>query len=76
VLRQSRQRHPGTGILRTWRQYKLSRCISPSDRCFTVSSRSGGLPFQMITLALWPTVTIHRDGFIGYALASGLQCDG
>jgi len=27
-------------------------------------------------LALWPTVTIHRNGFIGYALASGLQCDG
>jgi hypothetical protein len=26
-------------------------------------------------VALWPTVTIHPDGFIGYALALGLQCD-
>ena len=30
----------------------------------------------MITLALWLTVTIRRNGFIGYALASGLQRDG
>jgi len=27
----------------------------------------------MMTLALWPTVTIRRNGFIGYALASGLH---
>ena len=29
----------------------------------------------MITLALWPNVEIRRNGFIGYALASGLQHD-
>jgi len=45
ALRQSRQRHPGGGILRAWRQFNASRSISPSDRCFTVSSRSVGLLF-------------------------------
>jgi len=30
----------------------------------------------MITLALWPTVTVHQNGIIAYALASELQCDG
>jgi len=30
----------------------------------------------MNTLALWLTVTIGRNGFIRYPLASGLQCDG
>ena len=45
ALRQSRQRHPGGGLLRARRQYNASRCISSSDRCFTVSSRSVGLLF-------------------------------
>jgi hypothetical protein len=43
VLRQSCQRHPGGGLLRARRQYHVSSCISPSDRRFTVSSRSVGL---------------------------------
>ena len=33
-------------------------------------------PILTIILALWPTVTIRRNGFIGYGLPSGLQCDG
>jgi len=66
--------HPGGRLLRARRQYHVSRCISPSDRRFAVSSRSVGLQFQTNTLALWPTVTIRRNGFIGYTLASGLQC--
>jgi len=41
ALRQSRQRHPGGVLLRAQRQYHASRCISPSDRRFAVSSRSG-----------------------------------
>jgi len=45
ALRQSRQRHPGGGLLRARRQYHASCCISPSDRSFTVSSRSVGLLF-------------------------------
>jgi hypothetical protein len=45
ALRQSRQRHPGGGLLRARRQYNVSRCISPSNHCFTVSSRSVGLLF-------------------------------
>jgi hypothetical protein len=45
ALRQSRQRHPGDGLLRARRQYHTSSCISPSDRRFAVSSRSVGLLF-------------------------------
>jgi len=45
ALRQSRQRHPSGGLLRARRQFNASRSISPSDRCFTVSSRSVGLLF-------------------------------
>jgi hypothetical protein len=45
ALRQSRQRHPGGGVLPARRQFNASRSISPSDRCFTVSSRSVGLLF-------------------------------
>jgi len=45
ALRQSRQRHPGGGLLRARRQYHASRCTSPSDRCVAVSSRSVGLLF-------------------------------
>jgi len=41
-----------------------------------VSSRSVGLLFLTNTLALWPTVTIRRNGFIGYTVASSLQCNG
>jgi len=43
ALRQSRQRHPGGRLLRARRQYNASRCISPSDRGFAVSSRSVGI---------------------------------
>jgi len=43
ALRQSRQRHPGGRLLRAQRQYHASRCISPSDRRFAVSSRSVSL---------------------------------
>jgi len=75
ALRQSRQRHPGGGSLSARRPDHSSRYISPSDRRFTVSSRSVGLLFWTNTLALWPTVTIRRNGFIGYTLASGLQCN-
>jgi len=45
ALRQSHQRHTGGGLLRARRQYHASRCISPSDRCFAVSSPSVGLLF-------------------------------
>jgi hypothetical protein len=45
ALCQSRQRHPGGGLLCARPQYHASRCISPSDRCFTVSSCSAGLLF-------------------------------
>jgi len=40
ALRQSRQRHPGGGLLRAWRQYHASRCISPSDLRFFSLCRS------------------------------------
>jgi hypothetical protein len=65
ALRQSRRRHPGGGLLHDRRQFNASRSRSPSDHCFTVSSRSVGLLFLTITLALWPTVSIRRNGFIG-----------
>jgi hypothetical protein len=45
AVRQNRQRHPGGGLLRARHQYHASRCISPSHRSFTVSSRSVGLLF-------------------------------
>jgi hypothetical protein len=45
ALHLSRQRHPGGGVLSARRQFNASRSISPSDRCFTVSSRSVGLLF-------------------------------
>jgi len=45
ALRQSRQRHPGGGLLSAWRQNHASHCISPSDRHFAISSRSVGLQF-------------------------------
>jgi hypothetical protein len=32
-----------------------------------------GLLFETNTLALGPTVTIRRNGFIGYTLSSGMQ---
>jgi len=74
ALRESRQRHPGGGLLRAWRQCHVSLCISPSDRRFAGCSRSVGLPFQTNTLTLWPSVTIRRNGFIRYTHASPLQC--
>jgi hypothetical protein len=75
-LRQSHQSHPSGRLLCTRPLYHEARCISPSDSCFTVSSCSAGLLFSTDAPALWPTVTIRRNRFIGYALASGLQCDG
>jgi hypothetical protein len=45
AVRQSRQRHPGGGVVRARPQYHTSRCIWPSHRSFTVSSRSVGLLF-------------------------------
>jgi len=41
-----------------------------------ISSRSVGLQFQTDRLTLWPTVTIRRNGFIGYTLPSALQFNG
>jgi hypothetical protein len=49
---QSRQEHPGGGLLRARRQYHASRCISPFHHSFTVSSRSVGLQFYTNTVAL------------------------
>ena len=46
ALRQSRQRHPGGGLLRAWRQYQASRCTSPSDRSFAVSSSDSARAFS------------------------------
>jgi len=40
ALQQSRQRHPGGGLLCAWRQYYASRCISPSDESFFSLCRS------------------------------------
>jgi len=42
-LHQGRQRHPGGGLPRAQRQYHGSHCISPSDHCVAVSSRSVSL---------------------------------
>jgi hypothetical protein len=61
--------------VRAWHQFNGSHCISPSEHRFPISSRSVGLLFKTITLALWPTVTQRRNGFIGYACASGLECN-
>jgi hypothetical protein len=44
-LCKSRQRHPGGSLLRARGQFNALGSISPSDRCFTVSSRSVGLLF-------------------------------
>jgi hypothetical protein len=76
TLSQSRQRHGGGGSLRAQHLFNASRSISPSDPCFTVSSASVGHQLQTISLALWLTVTIHWNRFIGYELASGSQWDG
>jgi len=45
ALCQSHERHPGGGLLRTWHQFNLWSSISPSNRCFNVSSCSVGLLF-------------------------------
>jgi hypothetical protein len=76
ALLQGRQRHPDGRLLRARHQFNVSRSISPTDRCCTITSRSVGLLFYTITLLLGLTVTIHRNGFVGYALPSGLHCDG
>jgi len=75
-LGQSCQRHPGGGLLRARREYHALHCISPSDLGFAISSGSVCLRIWMNTVTLWPTVTIRRNGFIGYMLALGLQCHG
>jgi hypothetical protein len=64
VLHQSHGRHPGGGIRQARSQYHASPCISPSDRCFPVFSLSVSLLFKTNTQALWPTVTIRRNGFM------------
>jgi len=46
ALRQSHQRHPGGGLLRARRQYHASRCTSPSDRSFAVSSSDSARAFS------------------------------
>ena len=46
ALRQSRQRHPGGGLLCTRRQYHTSHCTSPSDRSFAVSSSDSARAFS------------------------------
>jgi len=71
ALRQSRQRHPGGGLLRGRHQYHSSHCISPCDCSFTVSSRSASLLLKWTLWRcgqLWPYVGIgslgtllHRD---------------
>jgi len=76
ALHPSRQRHPGGGILRGRSQSHPSRVISLSDRSFTIPSHSVGLLFETDTVAWWPTVTMRRNGLIGYMLASALQCNG
>jgi hypothetical protein len=53
MLCQSRQRHPGAGLLLAQRQYYVPLWTSPSDRCFAVSSRSVSLLLYTNTLALW-----------------------
>jgi len=46
ALRQSRQRHPGGGLLRARRQYHVLRCTLPSDRSFAVSSSDSARAFS------------------------------
>ena len=46
ALRQSRQRHPCGGLLRARRQYHASRCTSPSDRGFALSSSDSARAFS------------------------------
>jgi len=68
AVRQSSQRHPGGGLLRARRQYHASRCISPSHRSFTVSSRSVGLLFYTNTLAL-KAICDHTSEWLHWARA-------
>ena len=51
AVRQRRETNAGGGLLRARRQYHSSRCISPSDCRFAVSSRSVGL-YKIHTLSL------------------------
>jgi len=46
ALHQSRQRHPGGGLLRDRREYHASRCTLPSDRSFAVSSSDSARAFS------------------------------
>jgi len=46
TLRPSRQRHHGAGFLCVRRQYHASRCTSPSDRSFAVSSSDSARAFS------------------------------
>jgi len=45
ALHQSRQTHPGCGLVRARHQYHVSRCRSPSDRSFAVSSSDSARAF-------------------------------
>jgi hypothetical protein len=60
ALRQSRQRHPGGELLRARRQYHASRCISPSDRRFAVSSRSENLSSRSFYIKLEESRKVRR----------------
>jgi hypothetical protein len=73
ALRQSCHSHPGGGIVCPGRQDYVSRGISPSDRYFPISFHSVSHLYQTKSLGLGPNVTKHRNGFIGYTFASGLQ---
>jgi len=80
TLRQSRQGHPGGGILCARRHYHSSRSMSASHRSFTVSSRCVGLLFLTNTQGLkancdhpsecvhWPHACIRIAMQWGYAV--------
>jgi len=76
MLRPSRQGHPAGELLHARHQCHGLCGVLASDHRFAVSSGSVGLLLWTNTLALWPTVTIRQNGFIGYTLALRLQCNG
>jgi hypothetical protein len=51
-----------------------TRCVAYNSS-ITLSVCSVGPLFYTNNLALWPTVTIRQNGFIGYTLASKKQCN-
>ena len=50
--------------------YRPLIAVSPFLLALSVSC------FKHTLWLLWATVTLYRNGFIGYVLASGLECDG